>query len=56
MKLSILILSIPERLMLLNGLFETITDQITGEFESQIEILALLDNKCKSIAEKEMTY
>ena len=52
-KLSILILSIPERLKQLIRLYEVLENQIrSGACESQVEVLTLLDNKQKTIAEK----
>ena len=52
MKLSILILSIPERQNLLQGLLKFLNDQIDKEPKRKIEILVLLDNKKRSISQK----
>ena len=52
-KFSILILSIPERLELLRALYNKLTNQLKSyDLTSEIEILTLLDNKSKTIAEK----
>ena len=48
-KLSILILSIPERIEKLKNLYERLSEQITGD---NVEILTLMDNKSFHIYEK----
>ena len=52
-KFSILILSIPERLKKLTSLYKTLEDQIKKSgWTGEVEVLVLLDNKIKTIAEK----
>jgi glycosyltransferase involved in cell wall biosynthesis len=52
MKLSILICAIPERLAQLSKLLEKLNRQQTSGFSHLVEVLCLLDNKKRTIAEK----
>jgi len=52
MKLSVLILSIPERLRLLECLLDNLHKQISDDLKNEVEILVLIDNKIRSIAQK----